>query len=89
MHNTGPSKLNHSLKLIILSLLGAGLLAGCGIRGSLKVPPPLFGPDAKTNADRVPTESLDDSKDEDELDLLGPENYDDEDALELDLLDDE
>ena len=67
-----PSKLNVSLKMTILSLLMTSLLAGCGIRGSLKTPPPLFGGDAKVDQDRVPTEDLDkqNKDDEDDDDLL-------------------
>lgn len=45
----------------------AGLLSGCGIRGSLKTPPPLFGGDTKVDAERVPTEDLD-SETQDDLD---------------------
>lgn len=36
-------KLNPSLHIIITTGLCAALLAGCGIRGGLKSPPPLFG----------------------------------------------
>lgn len=64
-----PSKLNLSLKMTILSLLMASLLAGCGIRGQLKTPPPLFGGEKTVDAERVPTEDLDaENKENDELD---------------------
>lgn len=54
--------------MTILSLFVAGLLSGCGIRGSLKTPPPVFGGDAKVDPDRVPTDDLDkDTEDEDDL----------------------
>jgi predicted small lipoprotein YifL len=35
------------LKITILSLLMVGLLSGCGIRGGLKTPPPVFGSESK------------------------------------------
>ena len=66
-----PSKLNSSLKMTILSLLMTGLLSGCGIRGDLKIPPPVFGGDSKVDPERVPTDDLGtDDKDENDLDLL-------------------
>ena len=55
----GSSKQNAHLKMTMLSLLAVSLLSGCGIRGSLKTPPPLFGGDAKVDEDRVPNEDLD------------------------------
>lgn len=70
-----PSKLSFSLKMTILSLLAASILSGCGIRGTLKTPPPLFGEDAKVDPERVPNEDLD-ADDEDDLGLI------DEDPLE-------
>ena len=61
------NKLNISLKMTMLSLLMTSLLAGCGIQGSLKTPPPIFGGDKNVNPERVPTEDLDkDENDEDE-----------------------
>ena len=64
---TGLSKQSPCFKMTILSLLMAGLLSCCGIRGSLKTPPPVFGGDAKVDAERVPTEDLD-SETQDDLD---------------------
>ena len=55
--------------MTILSLLTTSLLAGCGIRGNLKTPPPLFGGGNNVNVERVPTESLD-GEDRDDYDLL-------------------
>lgn len=52
------TKLNSTLKLTVATGLIAGLLSGCGIRGDLKVPPPLFG-DSKVEPERVPTRDLD------------------------------
>lgn len=66
---TGLSKQNPSIKMTILSLLIVSLLSGCGIQGSLKTPPPVFGGDAKVDPERVPTEDLDDDENEDEDDL--------------------
>lgn len=69
LHN--PSKLNASLKMTILLLLMTSLLAGCGIRGSLKTPPPLFGADTKVDPERVPTEDLDaEDNNKNDYDLL-------------------
>jgi len=59
MNFSSLSKLKPSLKMTILSLLMTSLLAGCGIRGSLKTPPPVFGGDSKVDPERVPTEDLD------------------------------
>lgn len=68
---SSTSKLNPRLKMTILSLFVAGLLAGCGIKGSLKTPPPVFGGDSKVDRERVPTEDLDKEKEErDELESL-------------------
>ena len=50
----------------MLSLLAAVLLMGCGIRGSLATPPPVFGGDAKVDPDRIPNEDLDKGKNDDE-----------------------
>ena len=76
MYNRNHSKLNHSLKMTLLSLLAINLLAGCGIRGSLKTPPPLFGGQSKVDPSRVPTEDLDQQDDELELELLGDGVFD-------------
>ena len=80
LHN--PSKLNISLKMTILSLLMTSLLAGCGIRGSLKTPPPLFGGGTKVDVERVPTEDLG-GEDTDDFDLL------DDDIVDDDIVDDD
>ena len=71
MISSGNSKKTLSFKMTILSLLVTGLLSGCGIKGSLKTPPPIFGGQAKVNPDRVPTEDLDtnDDTDDDYTDL--------------------
>ena len=37
--------------MVILALSGLSL-AGCGIRGDLERPPPLWGPDERTEAER-------------------------------------
>ncbi len=63
-----PSKLSLSLKMTILSLLMTSLLAGCGIRGNLKTPPPVFGGDSKVDPERVPNDDLDEDEDFDPLD---------------------
>ena len=66
-----PSKFSISLKMTMLSLLMTSLLAGCGIRGPLKTPPPVFGGASKADPDRVPTDDLDkDNEDEDDFDDL-------------------
>ena len=66
-----PSKFSISLKMTMLSLLMTSLLAGCGIRGPLKTPPPVFGGASKADPDRVPTDDLDkDNEDEDDFDNL-------------------
>lgn len=73
MQNTSPNKVKLSLKMTILSLLGVCMLAGCGIRGDLKTPPPLFGAESTVDPDRVPTGDLDAGNDEDDFDpLLDP-----------------
>jgi hypothetical protein len=33
------------MKRIVLAVIGAGLLAGCGLRGDLERPAPLWGPE--------------------------------------------
>ena len=66
-----PSKFSISLKMTMLSLLMTSLLAGCGIRGPLKTPPPVFGGASKADPDRIPTDDLDkDNEDEDDFDNL-------------------
>ena len=67
-----PSKFSLSLKMTMLSLLMTSLLAGCGIRGPLKTPPPVFGSGSKVDPNRVHTEDLDkqgENEDEDEDDF--------------------
>jgi predicted small lipoprotein YifL len=76
MQNTSPSKLNFSLKMTILSLFASSLLVGCGIRGDLKTPPPIFGGDSVTDSDRVPTEDLDKDDDDDNFDPLADPEVD-------------
>lgn len=64
--------------MTMLSLLGIALLSGCGIRGTLKTPPPVFGGDSKVDPERVPTEDLDSDQDEDDdFDILEDETTDD------------
>lgn len=60
------SKRNATLKMTIWSLLAVVLLTGCGIQGSLKTPPPVFGEAAKVDPNRVPTKDLDKNKDDTE-----------------------
>ena len=76
------SKMNSGFKITIMSLFTASLIAGCGIRGNLKTPPPVFGGASKANPERVPTEDLDndDTQDEDALDNLDFET-DNQDSL--------
>lgn len=76
MRNTALTKLNTSLKMTIPLLLGASLMAGCGIKGTLKTPAPVFGSKAKVDPDRVPTEDLDARDPESQLDLLDDEDFD-------------
>lgn len=77
MTYTGLSKLNSSLKITILSLLMTSLLAGCGIRGSLKTPPPVFGAESKVDPERVPTEDLDKNEGDADYDALDDDDFDD------------
>lgn len=66
----GLSKQRPCIKMTILSLLAVGLLSGCGIRGTLKTPPPIFGGDTKVDPDRVPNENTIDNQDDgDDLDV--------------------
>lgn len=54
--------------MTILSLLMVSVLSGCGIRGSLKVPPPVFGGETNVDPERVPTGDFEsDQEDEDDL----------------------
>ena len=67
---TGLSKQNTTIIMTILSLLMVSLLSGCGIRGTLKTPPPLFGGDTKVDPEQVPTDDLNsEDLDEEEEDL--------------------
>lgn len=66
---TSLSKQNTMFIMTILSLLMVSLLSGCGIRGSLQVPPPVFGGETKVDSERVPTEDFE--SDEDDEDDLG------------------
>jgi len=79
----GPSKLNASFKMTILSLLMTSLLAGCGIRGSLKTPPPVFGGESKVDPERIATDDLDSENDDEDYDTLDDGDFDslDEDPL--------
>ena len=77
------SKLKPTLKMTILSLLMTSVLAGCGIRGTLNTPPPVFGGDAKVDPNRVPTEDLDKDDEAEDYDSLDNGSFDslDEDPL--------
>ena len=66
------NKLLPIIKLTVVSGLAAALLSGCGIRGSLKVPPPVFG-SGDVNPERVPTDDLDKKDEIDPTDLLDQE----------------
>lgn len=66
MFRLAHSKQSVHLKMTILSLLMVGLLSGCGIRGPLKTPPPLFGGDKQVDPERIPDEDFDKKKDEDD-----------------------
>lgn len=79
MNFSAPSKLSLSLKMTMLSLLMTSLLAGCGIRGQLKTPPPLFGGDAKVDPDRIPDEDLDDNDQNEDIfdELLNEDTLED------------
>ena len=52
-------------KYIILSLLASVALSACGVTGSLKTPPPLFGDKNKVPVEDTKTETRDDNIDED------------------------
>ena len=71
-----PSKLTPSLKMTMLSLLMTSLLAGCGIRGSLKTPPPIFGGVSNVDPQRVPTEDLDKGDKPEDYDTLDDDGFD-------------
>jgi len=66
MIKTTYSKLFNVIKMTILSLFTFGLIAGCGIRGPLKTPPPLFGGEAKVDENRVPNENLETPNDDED-----------------------
>ena len=72
-----PSKFNFSLKMTMLSLLMTSLLAGCGIRGTLKTPPPAFGSASKVDPNRVPSSDLDKQDADDFEDGFEDDDYDD------------
>jgi len=42
------------LKTIGLVLIAGALLSGCGLRGKLKTPPPIWGEDTTTDAPQTP-----------------------------------
>ena len=75
MTPSGLSKLKLSLKMTILSLLMTSVLAGCGIRGTLKTPPPVFGGDSKVDPNRVPTDDLDEDDRNQEYDSIKDEDF--------------
>lgn len=52
-------------KYIILSLLISVALLGCGVTGSLKTPPPLFGDKTKVPVEQAEADTRDDDIDED------------------------
>lgn len=82
-----PSKFNFSLKMTMLSLLMTSLLAGCGIRGTLKTPPPAFGSASKVNPNRVPSSDLDkqdDAEDADDFEDGFEDGFEDDDYDDLD-----
>ena len=72
-----PSKFNFSLKMTMLSLLMTSLLAGCGIRGPLKTPPPAFGSASKVDPNRVPSSDLDKQDDAEDANDFEDDDYDD------------
>ncbi|WP_427452076.1 hypothetical protein [Litorimonas sp. WD9-15] len=77
-------KLNPMLKLTVTTGLLAALLSGCGIRGDLKVPPPVFG-SGQVDPDRVPAKDLDREDRPDPDDLLDQDFSDpDEDDFDTD-----
>ena len=45
-----------SVRLIALSLIAGFTLSACGIKGDLKTPPPLFGEDIRTEAQKAEVE---------------------------------
>lgn len=77
------NKLKPGLKMTMLSLLMTSVLTGCGIRGTLKTPPPVFGGDAKVDPNRIPTEDLDKDDEIQDYDTLDDGSFDslDEDPL--------
>jgi hypothetical protein len=50
------TKLNPALHIIIMSGSCAALLSGCGIRGTLQAPPPVFGTPT-ADAERIPEDT--------------------------------
>ena len=80
------SKTLPHLKLTVTSGLCVLFLAGCGIRGQLKTPPPLFGSKTVDN-NRIPTQDLDIDDKPDPNELLDQEFGDpeDDDFSDLDI----
>lgn len=63
------------LRILVMASISALILAGCGVRGSLKTPPPLWGEKDKAPAEKVEptsTEPADIEEDEDDNYLEGP-----------------
>jgi len=83
MTQSGLSKITPGLKMTILSLLVTSVISGCGIRGSLKTPPPVFGGESKVDPERVPTDDLDKGDKTQDYDSLDDGAFDsfDEDPL--------
>lgn len=46
------------LLALLLLLISATVLSGCGIRGELKTPPPVWGADKTDNTDDVAAEDV-------------------------------
>lgn len=82
MTHSALSKLSPGLKMTILSLLMTSLLAGCGIRGNLKTPPPVFGSDSKVDPQRVRTKDLDKGDKTEDYDSLDDGGFEDDDDFE-------
>jgi len=70
MFNSVSIKRNFSFKMTMLSLLSVGLLAGCGSKGPLKTPPPLFGGDTKVEPTQNLETNIDENLDKKDVDLL-------------------
>lgn len=63
------------LRRLALASISALILVGCGVRGSLKTPPPLWGAKDKAPVEKVEptsTEPADIEDDEDDNYLEGP-----------------